>query len=64
MEFALIKTHPQVAHNILKPITLPGNTAKIILQHHERINGSGYPQGLKGKKILLEAIRSVINICA
>jgi len=54
-EFALIKTHPQVAFNILDPITLPGNTAKIILQHHERMNGSGYPQGLKGEEILLEA---------
>jgi HD-GYP domain-containing protein (c-di-GMP phosphodiesterase class II) len=55
LEFALIKTHPQVAYNILKPITLAGNTAKIILQHHERMNGSGYPQGLKGEEILLEA---------
>ncbi len=55
MEFALIKTHPQVAYNILKPVTLPGNTARIILQHHERMNGSGYPQGLKGEEILLEA---------
>jgi len=54
-EFALIKTHPQVAYNILEPVTLPGNTAKIILQHHERMNGSGYPQGLKGEEILLEA---------
>ncbi len=55
LEFALVKTHPEVAYNILKPITLPGNTAKIILQHHERLNGSGYPQGLKGEEILLEA---------
>ena len=54
-EFALIKTHPQVAYNILSTITLPGNTALIILQHHERLNGSGYPQGLKGEEILLEA---------
>jgi HD-GYP domain-containing protein (c-di-GMP phosphodiesterase class II) len=54
-EFALVKTHPQVAYNILEPISLPGNTAKIILQHHERMNGSGYPQGLKGEEILLEA---------
>jgi HD-GYP domain-containing protein (c-di-GMP phosphodiesterase class II) len=55
LEFALIKTHPQVAFNILEPITLPGHTAMIILQHHERVNGSGYPQGLKGDEILLEA---------
>jgi response regulator RpfG family c-di-GMP phosphodiesterase len=54
-EFALIKTHPQVAYNILEPISLPGNTAMIILQHHERLDGSGYPQGLKGEEILLEA---------
>ncbi len=54
-EFALIKTHPQVAYNILEPISLPGNTAQIIFQHHERLNGSGYPQGLKGEEILLEA---------
>ena len=44
-----------MAYNILSPITLPGNTALIILQHHERLNGSGYPQGLKGEEILLEA---------
>jgi HD-GYP domain-containing protein (c-di-GMP phosphodiesterase class II) len=55
MEFALLKTHPQVAYNILKPIKLPGNAAKIILQHHERLNGSGYPQGLTGHAIFLEA---------
>ena len=54
-EFALIKTHPEVAYNILSPITLPGNTVEIILQHHERLNGSGYPHGLKGEEILLEA---------
>jgi len=55
VEFALIKTHPQVAYNILKSVKLPGNTAEIILQHHERLDGSGYPQGLKGAAIHLEA---------
>jgi HD-GYP domain-containing protein (c-di-GMP phosphodiesterase class II) len=55
LEFALIKIHPQVAYNILEPINFPGNIARIILQHHERLNGSGYPQGLKGNEILLEA---------
>jgi HD-GYP domain-containing protein (c-di-GMP phosphodiesterase class II) len=55
MEFALLKTHPQVAYNILKPIKLPGNAAEIILQHHERLDGSGYPQGLMGYAIFLEA---------
>ena len=51
----LKKTHPQVAYNILKPIKLPGNTAEIILQHHERLDGSGYPRGLTGYEIFLEA---------
>jgi HD-GYP domain-containing protein (c-di-GMP phosphodiesterase class II) len=55
LEFSLLKTHPQVAYNILKPINLPGNTAEIILQHHERLNGSGYPRGLTGYEIFLEA---------
>jgi putative two-component system response regulator len=55
LEFALLKTHPQVAYNLLKPIKLPGNAAEIILQHHERLDGSGYPQGLTGYEIFLEA---------
>jgi HD-GYP domain-containing protein (c-di-GMP phosphodiesterase class II) len=55
LEFALLKTHPQVAYNILKPIKFPGRTLEIILQHHERLDGSGYPQGLQGDEILLEA---------
>jgi putative nucleotidyltransferase with HDIG domain len=55
MEFAMIKTHPQVGYDILKPLKFPGETTQIILQHHERINGSGYPRGLAGEEILLEA---------
>ncbi len=55
VEFTLLKTHPQVAYDILKPIKLPGNAAEIILQHHERLDGSGYPRGLRGPEILLEA---------
>jgi len=55
IEFDLIKTHPQVAYNILQPLKLPGDTTEIILQHHERLDGSGYPQGLKEPDILLEA---------
>jgi HD-GYP domain-containing protein (c-di-GMP phosphodiesterase class II) len=54
-EFALLKTHPQVAYTLLKPIKLPGNAAEILLQHHERLDGSGYPQGLTGNEIFLEA---------
>jgi len=54
-EYTIIKTHPQVGHDILKTIEFPWPVARIVLQHHERIDGSGYPLGLKGKDILLEA---------
>jgi len=54
-EFALIKNHPQVGYEILKEIEFPYPIAQIVLQHHERVNGSGYPQGLKGDQIMLEA---------
>lgn len=54
-EFALIKTHPQVGHDILKKVEFPWPVAVIVLQHHERFNGTGYPQGLKEKNIILEA---------
>jgi HD-GYP domain-containing protein (c-di-GMP phosphodiesterase class II) len=53
-EFSLIKIHPQMACDILQPLKL-GHIAKIILQHHERLDGSGYPLNLKGNEILLEA---------
>jgi PAS domain S-box-containing protein/putative nucleotidyltransferase with HDIG domain len=55
IEFMLIKTHPQAGYNILKNVKFPWPIADIILQHHERLDGSGYPQGLKGGEILLEA---------
>ena len=54
-EFALIKDHPKVGYDILKKVEFPWPLAKIVMQHHERMNGSGYPQGLPGKYILLEA---------
>lgn len=54
-EFELIMNHPQVAYDILKPIDFPWPVAEIIRQHHERMNGSGYPAGLKGEDILIEA---------
>ncbi len=54
-EYNIIKTHPQVGHDILKTIEFPWPVATIVLQHHERMDGSGYPLGLKGKDILLEA---------
>jgi PAS domain S-box-containing protein/putative nucleotidyltransferase with HDIG domain len=55
LEFELIKTHCQSGYNILKDIKFPWPVATVILQHHERMNGSGYPNKLKGKDILLEA---------
>jgi len=54
-EFDLLKAHPQVAYDILKAIDFPWPVAEIVLQHHERMDGSGYPQGLKGDDILFEA---------
>jgi PAS domain S-box-containing protein len=55
VEYLLVKTHPQAGYNLLKDIDFPWPVAKIVLQHHERLDGSGYPQGLKGKEILQEA---------
>jgi len=54
-EFDLIKAHPRVAHDILKSIDFPWPIAEIVLQHHERLDGSGYPRGLKRDEILIEA---------
>lgn len=55
IEFNLIKVHPLVGYNILKQIEFPWPVAEIVFQHHERLNGSGYPRGLSGGDILLEA---------
>jgi PAS domain S-box-containing protein/putative nucleotidyltransferase with HDIG domain len=51
-EFTLIKTHAQVGHDILAGIDFEGPVAEIVLQHHERLDGSGYPRGLKANEIL------------
>ena len=51
----MIKSHPHVGCEILKEIDCPWDVARIVRQHHERTDGSGYPQGLKGENILLEA---------
>ena len=48
IEFSLVKTHPSVGYELLKPIEFPWPLADIIYQHHEKMNGSGYPLGLKG----------------
>jgi PAS domain S-box-containing protein/putative nucleotidyltransferase with HDIG domain len=55
IEFDLIKEHPKTGYEILKDIDFPYPIAQIVRQHHERINGSGYPQGLKEEDVLLEA---------
>ena len=55
LEYELIKNHVQAGYDILKKIEFPWPLAEIILQHHERMDGSGYPHGLKGEEILLEA---------
>ncbi len=55
LEYSLIKVHPQAGYDILKGIDFPWPIAQMVLQHHERLDGSGYPQGLKGDAILLEA---------
>ncbi|MCX8109691.1 MAG: PAS domain S-box protein [Syntrophorhabdaceae bacterium] len=55
LEMSLIKTHPESGYNILKEAELPYPIAEVVLQHHERIDGSGYPQGLKGDEVLFEA---------
>ncbi|MGB9749803.1 MAG: HD domain-containing phosphohydrolase [Caldisericia bacterium] len=54
-EFNLVKEHVIKSYEIIKDIKFPYPTHEIILQHHERIDGSGYPSGLKGNEILLEA---------
>lgn len=55
IEFMLIQIHPQAGYDIVKDIRFPWPIADIVLQHHEKLDGSGYPQGLKGEQILLEA---------
>jgi HD-GYP domain-containing protein (c-di-GMP phosphodiesterase class II) len=55
LEFSLIKAHTQYSYEIIKDVESPWPLADIVYQHHERINGSGYPQGLKGEDILIEA---------
>ncbi len=55
IEFNIIKTHPQAGYNLLKEIAFPWPVARIVLQHHERLDGSGYPQGLKDGGIMPEA---------
>ncbi len=55
VEFQFIKTHPKGGYDIVRGIDFPGAVAESVLQHHERMDGSGYPSGLKDEEILLEA---------
>ena len=55
IEFSMIKEHPQRGYDILKDVESPWPMAEMVYQHHERMNGSGYPRGLKGDDILIEA---------
>lgn len=55
LEMALIREHPKAGYEILKRVEFPWPVAEIVYQHHERLDGSGYPRGLKGEEILLEA---------
>jgi putative nucleotidyltransferase with HDIG domain len=63
VELNIIKTHPQVAYDILKTIEFPWPIADIVYQHHERLNGTGYPRGLKEGDICLESrIIGVVDV--
>ncbi|HOE15908.1 MAG TPA: PAS domain S-box protein [Syntrophorhabdaceae bacterium] len=62
-EFKIIKIHPEAGYAILKDIDFPWPVANIVLQHHERLDGSGYPNRLKGEQILFEAqVLSVADV--
>ncbi len=55
IEFAMIKEHPRSGYEILKNVESPWQLAQVAYQHHERMDGSGYPRNLKGEEILMEA---------
>ena len=63
VEFNLVKNYPRVGYDILKKVDFPWPIAEIVLQHQEKIDGSGYPRGLKGDNICIEAkILGVANV--
>jgi PAS domain S-box-containing protein/putative nucleotidyltransferase with HDIG domain len=55
IEFDMIKMHPQAGYDILKNVAFPWPIAQVVLQHHERMNGSGYPSGLSADSIFIES---------
>src|SRR4030042_999796 len=54
-EFMMIRAHPRLGYEVLRTIDFDWPVAQIVLQHHERMNGSGYPSGLSGEDIIMEA---------
>ncbi len=68
IEYSLLKTHVQSGFSILKDIKFPWPIARMVLEHHERIDGSGYPDGIKGEDLLLEsrilAVADVVDAAA
>ncbi len=63
VEFNLVKNHPRIGYEILKKVDFPWPIAEIVFQQYEKIDGSGYPRGLKGAEILIEAkILEVANV--
>ncbi len=55
LEYMVIQSHPTVGHEILAGVEFPWPVAQMVLQHHERLDGTGYPNGLKGEAIMLES---------
>jgi HD-GYP domain-containing protein (c-di-GMP phosphodiesterase class II) len=55
IEFSLIKEHSRIGYEMLKDVESPWPLAQIVYQHHERMDGSGYPRNLKGDEIIIEA---------
>jgi putative nucleotidyltransferase with HDIG domain len=55
LEFTIIKSHPETGYEIIKDVEFPWPIAEMVVQHHERLDGTGYPHGLKGDEIILEA---------
>jgi PAS domain S-box-containing protein len=68
IEFSMIKSHPQVAYDILKSVEFPWPICKVVLQHHERMDSSGYPAGLSGEEIIpgarIVAVADVVEAMA
>jgi len=63
VEINLVRNHPRTGYEILKKVDFPWPIAEIVFQHQEKIDGSGYPRGLKGAEILIEAkILGVANV--